>query len=1361
MKNIFKKVHFIVFLLLFINIFGQSAGPNPNKVIPISVPPSPTASSLGQYGDVPVNNYTGVPNIGLNLYTVKSGNISFPISLGYHASGIKVTQEAGWVGLGWSLDAGGIITRSVVGLDDLGDAYGYPKERDIPTTPTGHIDGSTGYTGFDLNYDYNSVASDYRDGQPDNFFFNFLGNSGKMVLDKTTGAQTTISGIPLKLNRSKFIFDKSTKKWKVINEKGWEFLFNTIEETESYTPETITQTGGTIPNSLLMTISRMDTLTFNAPKKSISSWYLDKITTPEGDEVSFEYDIDINRNTIGQVIRGELESEQYNNTEELEGFFFGYLSDGKHNHIISANMQGNSEVYLKKIIFNDGYIVFSTTERDDLRVRYSQYSQPYLKARKLSKMEVFDNSHHLIKKVILDYGYFNENTNDAFGDKKERYLRLKLKSVTESFYDKATQGFKNLPSHIFTYNTQPLPSKTSASMDYYGYYNGADNENVPAFNDLSKSMYNYNNQLFNSPYVVTTSSFAGFGNDNGGKQKFLIPEQIMNGSYYRSNDYPFLTGANRRVNPNYNQSGVLKEIKYPTGGKTVFTYETNDYDTASYDSQAYSYKDHYYFSYDDSMDPNGYDIQEFTITGTTLIKIHCNIRSYSSVISNANIQNMSAVLMDSSGQEIISFKPNQSGQFNFNTFVSFMLAPGTYRLKAANNINSDELEVALRLYYTERIPERTQLGAGLRIKKIESYGDSGNSNIITSYNYKSTDYSYGQPMNKMRNFYKEFDGEGLIAGYQLQGLDWNNGGSKILIRSSDPSTQLSSSAQGSFIGYRKVEVSKEDFNGNKLGKSIYHYENLPDTEYPYYFPGIPSKVSNNNGNLLKQEDFNSNNQLIKLIENTYDQDPSVKKVAKGGYFKTSSYKTQADTNYPYYFGGYTINAEWWRLKNSKETIYSSSGSSPVMTETSYSYDNPLHFQPTKIKVTFSDGNIKETNTYYAHEKGNQLMINRNMIGIPLENISTKKIGDSSKILSKNEIVFPASLPNSQSGNLILPLSDLSYNLQSNLMSNEVTYDLYDVKGNISQYTVKGNTPITLIWGYNKTKLIAKLENAKLTDIPQSLIDDIVNASDNDAQQSNDASESALIISLDNFRKNSSLSSYPITTYTYDPLIGLTSVSNPAGMREAYIYNFANGLKEIRENSKTGNIFKEYKYNYDSDSYSNLIFKNTLKSQSFIKNDCTSGMVSTSSYTYTVTEGQYTSNISQADADQQAQDDINANGQNMANTNGTCYYPYCEFNAQSSSSYVMVQYAPFQKVNNVVNAELHFMVTSNQGLNWSGGVLLGYIPSLCWPTATFTKTSGNWQVTIYQGSGQTLLRWTGSGNPSTGTPYNITFNYNVN
>jgi YD repeat-containing protein len=75
--------------------------------------PSPEVANLGLYGQVPVSYYTGVPDISVPLYEVKVGNFSMPITASYHIGSVKPNQTPGPLGLGWSLIAGGYITRSV------------------------------------------------------------------------------------------------------------------------------------------------------------------------------------------------------------------------------------------------------------------------------------------------------------------------------------------------------------------------------------------------------------------------------------------------------------------------------------------------------------------------------------------------------------------------------------------------------------------------------------------------------------------------------------------------------------------------------------------------------------------------------------------------------------------------------------------------------------------------------------------------------------------------------------------------------------------------------------------------------------------------------------------------------------------------------------------------------------------------------------------------------------------------------------------------------------------------------------------------------------------------------------------------
>src|SRR5688572_4843240 len=82
------------------------------------VPLTPNAAELNKYTSIPVDGMTGVPSISFPLYEINTGKIKLPISLSYHASGIKVRQKATWVGLGWSINAGGVVSRGVRGKAD-------------------------------------------------------------------------------------------------------------------------------------------------------------------------------------------------------------------------------------------------------------------------------------------------------------------------------------------------------------------------------------------------------------------------------------------------------------------------------------------------------------------------------------------------------------------------------------------------------------------------------------------------------------------------------------------------------------------------------------------------------------------------------------------------------------------------------------------------------------------------------------------------------------------------------------------------------------------------------------------------------------------------------------------------------------------------------------------------------------------------------------------------------------------------------------------------------------------------------------------------------------------------------------------
>ena len=85
---------------------------------------TPEASAFMKYGEESVSEYTGTADISVPLYTIKCKDIEIPISLQYDASGIKVEQEASWVGLGWNLMVGGCINYVCAGGHDM---YGAPN----------------------------------------------------------------------------------------------------------------------------------------------------------------------------------------------------------------------------------------------------------------------------------------------------------------------------------------------------------------------------------------------------------------------------------------------------------------------------------------------------------------------------------------------------------------------------------------------------------------------------------------------------------------------------------------------------------------------------------------------------------------------------------------------------------------------------------------------------------------------------------------------------------------------------------------------------------------------------------------------------------------------------------------------------------------------------------------------------------------------------------------------------------------------------------------------------------------------------------------------------------------------------------
>lgn len=174
----FNRLKLLRNLLPLLYVFNTYAQQNPYNEVSIA---SPTANSLGKYGDISVSYHTGIPGISIPVYTVKEGPLSLPISINYHAGGLKVMEPASWVGAGWSLNAGGVITRTVQGAPDerltsnVGDQTkgnlsdnGYNNylwitwdNTLVPPQPS---------PPFQFRQEWDKFAEGRKDGEPDLFF---------------------------------------------------------------------------------------------------------------------------------------------------------------------------------------------------------------------------------------------------------------------------------------------------------------------------------------------------------------------------------------------------------------------------------------------------------------------------------------------------------------------------------------------------------------------------------------------------------------------------------------------------------------------------------------------------------------------------------------------------------------------------------------------------------------------------------------------------------------------------------------------------------------------------------------------------------------------------------------------------------------------------------------------------------------------------------------------------------------------------------------------------------------------------------------------------------------------------------------
>jgi hypothetical protein len=359
-----------------------------NNQIKDVVMPSPNAASLGKYGDIPVSYYSGVPSVGIPIHTIQQGSISLPISLNYHAGGVKVGEPASWVGLGWSLSAGGMISRTVQGKADERGNSGYFNTGHQLGSTTSTINGVStecinGITIGGINYDGNAtnggLSSGQFDGEPDIFSFSIGGYSGKFYIDaKNTNLGETkgkVILVPMQDVRIEYDVlagggEKCLYKFTITTPNGVKYEFGDIGD---YNPA--------------IEVTRST----NAVAESYASgWYLKRITSVDGtNSINFNYSPEVYRYAY-RTSFGNNNTPTSTNGRYAQNLvdLFGYRLD-----FISTQANG-ATVGTESVFF------IANTNRTDVQVTPGSL-QP---AKRLSAIEI--NNGTFCKKFTLSQSYF-------------------------------------------------------------------------------------------------------------------------------------------------------------------------------------------------------------------------------------------------------------------------------------------------------------------------------------------------------------------------------------------------------------------------------------------------------------------------------------------------------------------------------------------------------------------------------------------------------------------------------------------------------------------------------------------------------------------------------------------------------------------------------------------------------------------------------------------------------------------------------------------------------------------------------------------------------------------------------------------
>lgn len=1145
-----------IIALLIMSISGVALAQNPEikTDLPTIVPPSPTVAALMKFEEVPVSNYTGIPDISIPLYSVgtRSKDINLNLSLSYHPSSIAANERASDVGLGWSLFAGGTVSRTIRGLADEFYQSGNTTNKVgiYHNTEPAHHNGYYEYLDL-LDNGASTSAQQYLqqefawesnekgkyDTEHDLWQYNFMGFSGRFYIKKNSSTGF-LEVVKMDDSTVKIVntYDTSATASKytpisftIYDDKGNRYEFDVVEVTNQ---NTFTQMYGNylVVDPSLYYVDPYYPKTSASPTTTYKSAFHLSRVYDNNDQlvIDFSYNNEDSLYKEYAIDETTKESKLTNYDEEIltqqiaERSMLGHCPDGMQDVgkiepklLITKSNRNTTVKKLKTInVYGKARIDFDfTVGRQDENLHNPGNS--YVFKQMIVKTWNYDS----IKKINLNHHY------SKIIDK-----RLMLSNVVIS-------NFENTKTEVYHLFYKPNTNTTqTVSKDYWGYFN-------------------------------------------------LIPVGFMGGHY-------------REVNPTFCKTDVLQKMTLPIGGCVILDFEANSY---SYEGATAL------TNFDDN--PNNWDhtteTHNFVSTNTTVQNLRFSATNNQKVTFYPDTNSLGeegGVSLVKDGVVISSYTSLNCPSEIPNCGIEFTLdANSQYGLKIWS-ISSNTQTASVDVVYHDRkaIIENCLYGGGVRIKRLGYFSDGS-----TPQNYYEQEPN-SQP-DKEKIFDYNFIGQSKSSGslsfikplfsYSTElnpGIHCSTISSLIL--NYDVITDFNNlspvKTKGADIGYKEVTVSE---TGN--GRTEFTYTSpidFPESDFSFtdrppfrasenfdYKRGLllKEKVLHNDGRVLSESistinDYVFENHLevtgIKFYYHPINCPESFRYVDYDQFkYCTVNAPTcnmllgniNCGNDAADFIGNEKVKEAFgWaklKLKTTKNYFYPNGSSTPNIVQTTETYDyNPLNKKISKSTVTNSLGEVLETR-YFYHTGNSSYSQNR------ISEIERIESYRGTELLSKSQINYA----NNWSGNAsYLPQSIVTAKGTAGL-ENRLIYELYDEYSNPLQFKQEGGTVVSYIWGYNKTQPIAKIENATYAQV-SSYVSNIQTLS-------NGTNEAGLISALNALR--TALPNAMISTYTYIPLVGVHTITDPKGDKVTYEYDEFNRLKAVYD--KDGYKLAENDYHY--------------------------------------------------------------------------------------------------------------------------------------------------------------------------------------